>query len=78
MRLDQVDGDPAAAGRVGHAKLEQRIDIAALGIGQAAAEKEVRTFLTDRHGYVPCVSVEAEFRRRKREQMVNAAVTLSI
>ena len=30
VRFDQVDGDPAAAGRIGHSKLEQRVDIAAL------------------------------------------------
>ena len=48
MRFDEVDRNAPAAGRIGHPKLEQGIDVAALGIGKAAADQEFRTLLTDR------------------------------
>ena len=38
VRFDQVDGDPAASGRIGHAKFEQCIDVAGFGIGKAAPQ----------------------------------------
>src|SRR5690349_2947023 len=47
VRFDEVDVDPPAPCRIGHAKLEQRIDIAIFGIGKAAAKQEFRTLLAD-------------------------------
>jgi hypothetical protein len=46
MGFDEVDGDAAAAGRIGHAELEQSIDIAGFRIGKTAAYLELRLFLT--------------------------------
>jgi hypothetical protein len=52
--LDQVDRHPAAARRKGHPKLEQRIHITALGVGETAANQEIRTLLADgTHGLSP-------------------------
>jgi hypothetical protein len=53
--LDQIDRSAPAAGRVSHAKLEQRIDIAGFGVGKAAPDQELRRFLTDgTHETLPC------------------------
>jgi hypothetical protein len=47
--FDEVDGDAASPGRVGHAKLVQGLDIAPRRVGEPTAEKEIGTFLTDCH-----------------------------
>ena len=45
--FDEVDRDAPPAGRIGNAQLEQGVDIAALGICKAAADKEFRTLLAN-------------------------------
>ena len=47
MRFDEVDIDPAAAGRKRHAQFEQGIDIAAFGLREPAPDQELRALLTD-------------------------------
>src|SRR5689334_16925226 len=47
MCLDEIDADPAAAGRVSHAKFEQGIDVAGFGVREPAADQEVRALLTN-------------------------------
>ncbi len=41
--FDEIDRNAPTAGRIGYAKFEQCIDIAALGIDETAADQELRT-----------------------------------
>jgi hypothetical protein len=75
MRLDQVDRDRTAPCRIGHAQLEQGLDVPRRGIGKPAVEQEVGTFLTDRHCSSPKLMTRVS--DGKREQMVNGATTLN-
>jgi hypothetical protein len=47
VRFDEIDRHAPAARRIDNAKLEQGIDIAALCVRKAAADKEFRAFLAD-------------------------------
>jgi hypothetical protein len=76
VRLDKVDGDAAAAGRVGHAKLVKRFDAAGFRFGHPAAKEEVGTFLTNRHKTSPLFVRSSRGSRSSSKQMVNDAVTL--
>ena len=73
MRFDQVDRRASTPGRIGYAKLEQGIDIAAFGVPDAAAVEKFGTSLTDRHGLDP--SPVGTISTAKNEQMVNAVIT---
>src|SRR5919112_3661349 len=75
MRFDQVDGHAAAAGRKSHAKLEQGVDIAGFGIGDAAPDQEFRPLLTNgTHDLLP-ISLLPPVSAGAFKQMVNAAIT---
>ena len=47
MGFDEVDADPAAAGRIDYAEVEQGIDVAGFGIGKAAPDQEFRALLAN-------------------------------
>ena len=53
--------DAAAAGRIGHAKLVKRIDIAAGRVGKPAAEEEIGTLLTNRHDELSPIRRRGQF-----------------
>jgi hypothetical protein len=48
VRFDEVDRSAAAAGGIDDPQFEQGIDVAILGVGEAAADQEFRAFLTNR------------------------------
>ena len=62
VRFDEVDGHAATAGRLSQAKFEQCVDVAGFGIGDAAPEQELRSFLTNRTHVGPLFPVEEEIR----------------
>ena len=57
----------AAAGRIGHSKFEQRIDVSGFGVGKAAPKQEFRALLANcPHFLVPSVPGEGKFVRERQ------------
>jgi len=75
MCFDEIDRNAPTAGRISYAKFEQGIDISALGIGETAADQELRTLVTNCAHLICSPVLVSRTSGRDGKEMVNAAVT---